>query len=727
MPLKTSTKGAIQSAPTAEFPSAPVIKTAKSTSEKSTVTAAAKASRGGGTRAAALKAGTPDSGASKARATVSKTAGVPKKSAPPTVAGAVIEAAPLTTSPVAPLGAALAASAAPVAPVAPAAVASKAAPAVASAPADASKSAAETLDPLVHAAIARLSSSMSGTSSFLAAADWALHLSTSPGKLLDLAKLAMQQSGELARYASASAAAAGNPSFLAGTANADSQQAAATPPAPPVKDRRFAGEPWQQFPYSVLHQSFLLNEQWWQAATRDVWGVEPHHEKQVEFGIRQMLDMFSPGNQLATNPVALQATIDEKGANLVRGARNALNDLARQFGGADKPASPEPGALAVGRELAVTPGKVVLKNQLIELLQYEPTTTTAYPEPILLVPAWIMKYYVLDLSQHNSLVKYLVDQGHTVFCISWKNPGVEERALGMDDYLQLGFHAALDAVNAIVPKRKVHAAGYCLGGTLLSIAAASMARDGDDRLASITLLAAQTDFTEPGELGLFIDEAQLSVLEAQMNDVGYLSGDQMAGAFQMLRANDLVWSRLIGQYMMGEHALSNDLMTWNADATRMPARMHSEYLRRLFLHNDLAAGRFLVGGKPIALSECTLPAFVVGTETDHVAPWHSVYKLHYQSVADLTFVLASGGHNAGIVSEPGHKHRHYRLLTRAAGTAYLAPAAWQAAAPELEGSWWPAWEQWLTTHSGQPVKPPQLGAPNYRPSADAPGSYVLER
>ena len=568
---------------------------------------------------------------------------------------------------------------------------------------------AEKWDPWFHAFVARRLSSISHATPLMAATDWALHLAGSPGKRMDLAQLALKQTEVMARYAG---------ERLQAGLNRDLRHAVPVP----TNDRRFRDPEWQQWPFNLMHQSFLLSQQWWTEATHGVWGVEKHHENVIGFMARQMLDMLSPGNQLLTNPVVLRRTMAQGGANLVRGMQNLFDDLQRQASGAPPAGTEE---FVVGGNVAATPGKVVLKNRLIELLQYAPSTGAVHAEPILIVPAWIMKYYILDLSQTNSLIKYLVDAGHTVFCISWKNPDYGDRDLGMDDYLELGFDAALDAVNAIVPDQKVHAVGYCLGGTMLAIAGAAMARDGDERLASMTLLATQTDFKEPGELGLFIDESQLSLLEAQMNQTGFLKASQMAGAFQMLRSYDLLWSRMVNEYLLGERTPVIDLMAWNADATRMPAKMHSQYLRRLFLNNDLSDGRYPVQGRPVSLSDLTVPTFMVGTVTDHVAPWRSVFKLHQLSPAEITFVLTSGGHNAGIVNPPGHPHRHYQLLARAAGGHPLAPDAWLAAAPETQGSWWPAWQAWLQAHSGTKVPPPRTGTRAYPAIADAPGSYVL--
>ena len=576
-------------------------------------------------------------------------------------------------------------------------------------PQDTKPSPTAQLDTLAHAALARSTGALSPASALLAWQDWSAHLAASPGKQIALAQLAATQAGALARFY--------RDRLLAQPGEARDMV------EPPLQDRRFAAPQWRQWPFSLWQQSFLLTQSWWDAATQGVQGVEPHHQKMVNFWARQWLDMFSPGNQLATNPQVLEATRAQAGANLVRGAQQLAQDLQAQASGS----APESG-FAVGRDLATTPGRVVLENRVMELIQYSPTTASVHAEPVLLVPAWIMKYYILDLSPHNSLVKYLVDHGHTVFCISWKNPGEAERDLGMDDYLADGFHAALAAVNAICPQRRVHATGYCLGGTLLAIAAAAMARDGDDRLASASFFAAQTDFSEPGELGLFIDESQVTLLEAQMAQTGYLTAAQMAGAFQMLRSYDLLWSRLVHDYLLGERSSMNDLMAWNADATRMPARMHSQYLRRLFLNDDLSEGRYPVGGKPVSLGSLSLPMFMVGTTTDHVAPWRSVHKLHYLCPAEITFVLTSGGHNAGIVNPPvPDSKRRYQWLTREAGGHYLAPDEWLAAAPTTAGSWWPAWQQWLAARSGAQVKPPRMGHRAYPAMADAPGSYVLEK
>jgi polyhydroxyalkanoate synthase len=435
--------------------------------------------------------------------------------------------------------------------------------------------------------------------------------------------------------------------------------------------------------------------------------------------------MVSPSNFVLTNPEILQHTIRQGGMNLMRGAHYLIQDLEKIVSGQSPGGTDE---FAVGGNLAVTPGKVVFRNRLVELIQYAPATGEVKPEPILIVPAWIMKYYILDLSPQNSLVKYLTERGFTVFMISWKNPGPEDRDLGMDDYRRLGVMAALDAISAIVPEQKVHAAGYCLGGTMLSVAAATMARDGDERLKSMTLFAAQTDFTEAGELMLFINEGEIAFLEDMMWERGFLDTKQMAGSFQLLNSNDLIWSRISRHYLMGEPETADDMMAWNADGTRLPQRMHSEYLRHMFLNNDLSSGRFRVNGRPIALNDINSPIFAVGTARDHIAPWRSVHKIHLFADADITFVLASGGHNRGIVAALGSGRGNYQVLSKTSADRYLDPDAWEAAASRKEGSWWPEWVAWLEQRSGASVSPPAMGAvtKGYAPICDAPGTYVLQ-
>ena len=572
------------------------------------------------------------------------------------------------------------------------------------------RDAAKLMDTRFRAALAKATLGLSPAAIAGAYLDWATHLAAAPGTRLWLGWEASQKALRLGDFAARCMLGQGHAAPVIG---------------PLPQDTRFKDPAWQEWPFNVCQQGFLLWEDWLHDATTNVHGVSAAHQNVVSFVSRQLLDIVAPSNIPATNPVVLRRTLEEGGANLARGFGHFLEDAAR-ISGLSAAASGNP---AVGQSVAVTPGKVVLRNRLIELIQYGPSTSEVAAEPVLIVPAWIMKYYILDLSPYNSLVRYLVDRGFTVFMISWRNPGRADRDLDMDDYLRIGVMAAMDAVCAITRSAALHAAGYCLGGTLLSIAAAAMARDGDARLRSLTLFAAQEDFTEAGELTLFVNESQLALLEDMMHEAGYLDARQMAGAFQILRSNDLIWSHMIQSYLLGERAEQTDLMAWNADATRMPARMHSQYLRRLFLDNDLAEGRYRVGGKAVAINDIRVPVFVVGTMTDHVAPWRSVHKIHLLSDAEITFVLTSGGHNAGIVSEPGHKHRSFRQLTRPLDGHYVAPDEWRTAAPVSEGSWWPAWAAWLADRAGPRVPPPPLGRADagYAPLGDAPGTYVLEK
>ncbi|SDA16509.1 alpha/beta hydrolase [Sphingomonas sp. NFR15] len=570
---------------------------------------------------------------------------------------------------------------------------------------------ADVIDRVTGAALARLTGGLSPASIGAAFLDWAVHLAISPGRQLQLAADADRQILRFLDYACT-------------VAVASAPVAAAIDPLP--QDRRFTDADWQAWPFNLIEQAFLLGQQWCDKSGRAVGGVTPRHEEMVRFTLRQWLDVMAPSNFIATNPVVQRRIAATGGQCLADGAANFLDDFRRACSG-DRPAGAD--AYRPGIEVAVTPGEVVYRNHLIELIQYHPTTATVRPEPVLIVPAWIMKYYILDLSPANSLVRWLVGQGFTVFMISWRNPGREDRDIHFDDYRRLGVMKALDAVTAITGHAAIHAAGYCLGGTLLAITAATMARDGDARLASMTLFAAQTEFSEPGELGLFIDAAQVHFLENMMWAQGYLDSRQMGGAFQMLRSNDLLWSRVIHGYLMGEAEPMNDLMAWNADGTRLPQAMHSEYLRRLFLDDDLAEGRYQVDDRTIALNDIRVPIFAVGTEWDHVAPWRSVFKIHLLTDTEVTFLLASGGHNAGIVSEPGHPGRHFRVMTHPATRGHLDPDGWQAVARGQEGSWWLAWAAWLGERSGQPGPPPSIGKPEagYGPIEPAPGQYVLSR
>ncbi|MFA7440405.1 MAG: alpha/beta fold hydrolase [Sphingomonadaceae bacterium] len=566
---------------------------------------------------------------------------------------------------------------------------------------------AETYDKLAMASIARATSALSPATFLQSFTDWALHLSVAPGKQMQLAAKAMRKAARLGDYA------------LRRFGDADAEPAI----EPLPQDRRFRDPAWQEYPFDMISQAFLLNQQWWDSATTGIQGMTRHHSDVMRFAVRQFLDIFAPTNFIATNPLLQKRIADTGGMCLFDGAAHLLEDMQRHFRG-EPPVGAED--FPVGEKVAITPGKVVYRNRLIELIQYAPTTDKVRPEPIMIVPAWIMKYYILDLSPHNSLVRWLTDQGYTVFILSWHNPDSADRDLDMADYCRMGPMEALDKIVEITGSERVHGVGYCIGGTLLAIVAAALAQDGDTRLASLTFFAAQTEFSEPGELGLFIDDAQLALLESMMWSRGYLDGGQMGGAFQMLRSNDLVWSRILGTYLMGERPPMNDLMAWNADGTRMPYAMHSQYLRQLFLHDDLAEGRFRLEGQTVSLTALRQPMFVVGTERDHVAPWRSVHKIHMLTGAPIRFLLTSGGHNAGIISEPGGKRRRFRVLDRPIDGAVYAPDEWLCHAEMFEGSWWTAWGEWLDEQSGEPVDPPPLGLGGQY-LYDAPGYYVHER
>ncbi len=564
------------------------------------------------------------------------------------------------------------------------------------------------------AATARFTGNVSPAAVLLAWTDWAMHAATAPGHQLNVFKA----------FAAIDKPGAGHVSNAGG---------------PPTADRRFHDPLWDQPPFAWWRERFLRTQDFVDEMTGEIPGVDPHHRDVVRFMARQWLDVFSPSNLWYLNPEVLAAIRETQGQNLVQGAQRWWSDLRDMAAGHAPGAGPQAcKAFCVGHEIAATPGKVVYRNAYFELLQYAPAEPQTWREPVLIVPSWLLKYYILDLEAQHSLVRYLVAQGHSVFMISWHNAGPKDRDRGLDNYLNDGLLTALQEVRRLTGNVPVHACGYCLGGTLLAIAAATLAREGgsgesngkasgkaSDVLASVTLLAAQTDFSEPGELGLFIDASQVAYLEAMMWRQGYISGEQLAGTFQLLNSRDLIWSRLMGDYLLGKPAQTTDFTVWNADTTRIPARLHSQCLRELYLNNALATGTLKVAGQPIALSDIRVPMFVVATERDHISPWRSVYKMHLLYNGDLTFALVSGGHNVGVVCPPGHPHSHHRVATRTVGSAYRDPDDWFATTPAMQSSWWPAWQAWLLAQgSGKSVAAPW---PPARGLDDAPGAYVLER
>jgi polyhydroxyalkanoate synthase subunit PhaC len=563
----------------------------------------------------------------------------------------------------------------------------------------------EAVDRSLRAALARLTQGLSPYALAAAYTDWGVHYLRSPGTQTDVSLRLLESAWRITLYAAARF-----------------QGQSAEPPFDINGSTSWQKDGlWSQFPMDIVRQWHMALTDAAVLAAIAPRGMETIDRTRMAFLTRQIMDGLAPQNIFFLNPDLWRQTLTQGGANLWRGWSNAVEDLRRQAEGRPTVGSE---AFKAGETVASTPGRVVFRNQLMEVIQYMPTTDLVHAEPILIVPAWIMKYYILDLSPHNSLVRYLVGQGFTVFMISWRNPTAEDRNTSFDDYRTKGVMAALNVISSILPERPIHACGYCLGGTILSIAAATMARDGDTRLCSLTLLAAQTDFSEAGDLMLFVDESQVAFLEDMMWDQGVLDTHQMAGAFQILRSNELVWSRIIHDYILGERSPMTDLMAWNADQTRMPYLMHAQYLRSLFLENRLTAGRFAVEGKVIALRDIDAPVFIVGTEKDHIAPWRSVYKFRLFADTEVTFVLTTGGHNAGIVSEPGHAGRSFHIATAGHSDKYIDPDSWLKHAENREGSWWTAWAAWIAAKSGlEMVPPPDPGRiPSLEP---APGRYVF--
>ena len=493
-------------------------------------------------------------------------------------------------------------------------------------------------------------------------------------------------------------------------------------PAPAViaedqKDKRFKDEAWRDNEvFDFIRQSYLLSARYMQGLVHDAEGMDEKTAQKVDFYTRQFVDAMSPTNFALTNPEVLRRTAETGGENLLKGLSNLLTDLERGQGNLRIRMTDE-SKFKVGENIAVTPGKIVYQNDLMQLIQYTPTTEKVLKRPLLILPPWINKYYILDLRPKNSFIRWAVDQGHTVFMVSWVNPDARLAEKGFEDYMLEGPYAALDAIEKATGERSVNAIGYCLGGTLLSATLAHMAVKKDTRIKSATFFTTMVDFAEAGELGVFIDEEQLKALEAKMQKRGFLEGREMATTFNMLRANDLIWSFVVNNYLLGQDPFPFDLLYWNDDSTRMPARMHSFYLRRMYQQNDLIkpGGIELLGVK-LDLRKIKLPAYILSTREDHIAPWASTYRATQTYAGDIRFVLAASGHIAGVVNPPdAGKYSHWVNTELPAD-----PEAWLAGSTELAGSWWPDWQRWVTGQDPAqvPARPPKNAI------EDAPGSYV---
>ncbi len=498
--------------------------------------------------------------------------------------------------------------------------------------------------------------------------------------------------------------------------------ARAAEPAP--DDRRFKDAAWEENQlFDFIKQSYLLTARWLTQTVREVDGLDEKTAKKVDFYTRQFVDAVAPTNFVLTNPEVLRATVESGGENLVKGLQNLLEDLDRGKGKLHiKMTDLE--AFRVGENIAITPGQVVYRNDLIELLQYNPTTEKVYKRPLLIIPPWINKFYILDLREKNSFIKWAVAEGFTVFVVSWVNPDEKLAAKTFEDYMLEGPLAALGAIEKATGEPDANVIGYCLGGTLLSCTLAYMAAKKDDRFAAATFFTSLVDFKEPGELGVFIDEEQLAALEERMSEKGYLEGSAMATTFNMLRANDLIWSFVVNNYLLGKDPFPFDLLYWNSDSTRMPAAMHSFYLRRMYQENKLMQlGGIELDGTPIDLRKIKTPAYIISTREDHIAPWPATYSATQLYQGPVRFVLGASGHIAGIVNPPAANKYGYWTNDKSPPK----PDAWLAGAKENPGSWWPDWSKWMAKHSGPKIPARTPGDGKLKPLAPAPGTYVKVR
>jgi polyhydroxyalkanoate synthase subunit PhaC len=489
-------------------------------------------------------------------------------------------------------------------------------------------------------------------------------------------------------------------------------------------DRRFRDTAWKENDvFDFIKQSYLLSARFMQDVVKQVDGLDSRTAQKIDFYSRQFVDAMSPSNFLLTNPEVLRKTAETGGENLLKGLNNLLTDLERGRGRLHIKMT-DTDAFKLGENIAISPGKVVLQTDLMQLIQYAPTTAQVLKRPLLVVPPWINKFYILDLRPKNSFVRWAVSQGHTVFVISWVNPDASLAEKGFDDYMTAGTLAALDGIEQATGEREINAIGYCLGGTLLASTLAYAAATGDDRIKSATFLTTLMDFSESGELSVFIDEEQLRMLEERMNRRGFLEGSEMATTFNMLRANDLIWSFVVNNYLLGNEPFPFDLLYWNSDSTRMPARMHSFYLRKMYQENLLAVpGGIRLAGEPVDLSKIEIPAYFLSTREDHIAPWKSTYRGTQLLSGRKRFVLAASGHIAGVVNPPeAGKYSHWVNADLPADSD-----AWLGGATEVAGSWWPDWQRWIVSNSAARAKARTPGEGKLRPIEDAPGSYVKVR
>ena len=490
--------------------------------------------------------------------------------------------------------------------------------------------------------------------------------------------------------------------------------------APDAADKRFADPAWRDNPYfDFIKQAYVLTARWADDLVKRAGDLDPHDRDKAQFYLRQVTAALSPSNFLATNPEILRTTIAESGDNLARGLKMLAEDIEAGHGNLRIRQS-DARAFKLGVNLAATPGKVIFRNALIELIQYAPTTPEVHKRPLLIVPPWINKFYVLDLNPEKSFIRWAAAQGLTVFVISWVNPDERHAEKDFDSYMREGILAALDAVEQATGEREVAAIGYCVGGTLLAATLSYMAATGDKRITSATFFASLADFTEAGDLKVFVDAEQLKAIEERMAEHGYLEGSQMANAFNMLRPNELIWSYYVNNYLKGKEPMPFDLLVWNSDSTRMPAANHKFYLRHCYLENDLSNGRMALGGKTLDLKQVKIPIYELATKEDHIAPARGVFRSAQCFGGPVRFVLAGSGHIAGVVNPAGKPK--YQFWTD--GPPQGEFDEWLAKAKETPGSWWTDWIQWVAAQAPAKVNARKPGGGKLKPLGDAPGDYV---